>query len=587
MDAMGDPTIPLVVMMSSSQVGKTEACLNLCGYHIDQDPAPMLVVLPTIEMAQAWSTDRLAPMLRDSPALRGKVADARSRDSGNTIKHKEFEGGQISLAGANSAASLSMRPIRILVCDEVDRYPSSVGAEGNPIALARKRTTTFWNRKVVLTSTPTIKGLSEIERHWESSDQRYYYVHCPQCDEEQRLEWGGRTEPFGLKWKQDDKGVHLPETVYYLCRNGCIIEERHKGDMIRGGRWIATKPFAGIAGFHIWAGYSLQINSSWAAIVQEWLEAKDDTLTRQTFVNLVLGLPYEEREDRVLSERVLARQTEVWPAEVPDGVAVLTAGVDVQGDRVEIEVVGWGRNEESWSIEHEVVDGDPESVELWDRVDTFLLKTWKRNDGRRFEVRAACVDSGGHHTQRVYEFCKARLGRHVWAIKGEAARSGFRSPVWPTKRPSPRTREQFRPVIIGVNAAKDVIRARLHLRPPKADEPVPGFMHFPADRDIGYFSQLLAERSVTKQVGAHRFRTWELMPGRANEALDLRVYAYAALCGMAHFGFRLNRYADDVTPAPEEPPAAPTPGTPTPGPRVLTPGAPVPEARSRLSRLIG
>lgn len=596
MDAMGALEVPLVVLMASSQsVGKTEMTLNLCGYHIDQDAAPILVIQPTLDMAKIWSQDRLSPMLRDTPAFHGKVRDARSRDSGNTILHKEFHGGQIAVAGANSAASLASRPIRILVCDEVDRYPASAGDEGDPISLARKRTTTFWNRKTVLTSTPTIKGLSAIERWWETSDQRYFQVPCPHCGEFQRLEWGGRSEAFGIKWNRSATGDHLPETAFYACRhNGCIIEERSKPAMIRAGKWVATKPLAGIAGFHIWEAYSLHVNSAWSMLVTEWLEAKADPLTRQTFVNLVLGLPYEDRDDKALNERRLASQAEVWGAAVPDGVAVLTAGVDVQDDRLEIEVVGWGRNEESWSIEHIVLEGDPEVPELWGQLDLVFKQVWRRADGRGFTIQAGCVDSGGHHTQKVYEFCKARLARHIWAIKGESARSGNRSPVWPTKRPSARNRAAFKPIIIGVNAAKDVVRSRLHLFPPVGfDQEVPGYMHFPKDRDLGYFAQLVSERSVTKQVGAAKFRVWELLPGRANEALDLRVYAYAALCGMAHFGFRLNRRADEIAAATAAPmPVAPVgpdaayrpPGRYEAGP-VVTTAEDQSATRSRLARV--
>jgi phage terminase large subunit GpA-like protein len=231
----------------------------------------------------------------------------------------------------------------------------------------------------------------------------------------------------------------------------------------------------------------------------------------------------------------------VWPAEVPDGVAVITVSGDTQDDRVELETVGWGRNEERWSIDHAVFEGDPDSDELWMRVDAYLKRIWRRADGRGFEVMASCIDSGGHHTQKVYEFCKARLGRRVWAVKGESARGGARSPVWPTKRPSSRNKSSFRPVIIGVNAAKDVIRNRLHL-----ERPGPGYMHYPADRDINFFAQLVAERSATKVVNGQKFRVWELPPGRANEALDLAVYAYAALCGLIHFGLKLNRRAEQL-----------------------------------------
>jgi phage terminase large subunit GpA-like protein len=226
---------------------------------------------------------------------------------------------------------------------------------------------------------------------------------------------------------------------------------------------------------------------------------------------------------------------------VPDGVGLITVGGDVQDDRVELETIGWGHNEESWSIDHAVIEGDPESAELWKRVDEYLKRVWRRADGRGFAVSAACIDSGGHHTQKVYEFAKARLGRRIWAIKGESARGGARSPVWPTKRPSSRTKSTFRPVIIGVNAAKDTIRNRLHV-----EEPGAGFMHFPNDRDIGYFEQLTSERSVVKVSGGQKYRVWELPPGRANEALDCRVYAYAALCGLTHLGLKLNRRADIV-----------------------------------------
>lgn len=573
MDATTDSRVNRVAMMTSSQVGKTETVLNAVGYHIDRDPAPILVIQPTLDMAKSWSTDRLAPMLRDSPVFKGKIRDPRTRDSGNRQLHKEFPGGQLTMAGANSAASLASRPIRILLCDEVDRYPASAGDEGDPIAIARKRTTTFWNRKEILCSTPTIKGLSRIEAEFEASDQRYYHVPCPHCHEMQRLEWGGKTTPYGMKWKQDETGKHLPETAYYLCRSGCVIEERHKPAMVRAGQWIPSKPFAGTAGFHIWAGYSLGVNSSWSRLVADWLAAKDNPWTRQVFINTSLGLAYEDRGERDLGELGLLRRCEVWAGEVPGPVAVLTAGIDVQDDRVEIEIVGWGRNEESWSISYQVIALDPETNELWAAVDALLKRRFRRADGREFEILAACIDSGGHHTQRVYEFCKARLARRIWAIKGEAARAGARSPVWPTKRPSSRNKQAFRPVILGVNAAKDVIRSRLMV-----DEPGPGYCHFPADRDINYFAQLVSERLLVKPPprGGPPVRLWQLPPGRANEALDTRVYAYGALCGLLHFGLQLNRRADEIAVAPDvvEGVTPMRPPTPTEAPEVTDVFAP-------------
>jgi phage terminase large subunit GpA-like protein len=315
-------------------------------------------------------------------------------------------------------------------------------------------------------------------------------------------------------------------------------------------------------------------------LVAEWLRVKDDPLARQTFINLVLGEPYEDRGERALNEAKLAARTEVWAAEVPDGVAVLTASGDVQDDRVELETVGWGRNEERWSIDHEVFEGDPESDELWERVDAYLMRQWRRADGRPFKVEAACIDSGGHHTQKVYDFCKARIGRRIWAIKGESARGGARSPVWPTKRPSARNKATYRPIIIGVNAAKDTIRARLHI-----EEPGPGYMHYPSDRDINFFAQLVSERSVTKLVNGQKFRIWELPPGRANEALDLAVYSYAALCGLIHRGLKLNRRADGVIePYAAEEVAPAAPASPVVAPVASAPSAP-PARKSFASRL--
>jgi phage terminase large subunit GpA-like protein len=210
---------------------------------------------------------------------------------------------------------------------------------------------------------------------------------------------------------------------------------------------------------------------------------------------------------------------------------------------VELETVGWGRNEESWSIDHHVIEGDPETPQVWEKVDAYLKRVWYRYDGMPFEVMAACIDSGGHNTQKVYEFAKARLNRRIWAIKGASERSGARSPVWPTKRPSNRNKSSFKPVIIGTNSAKDVIRARLTY-----EEPGPGYMHFPSDRDVGYFAQLTAEVSMLKVSGGHQYRVWVLPNGKANEALDCRVYSYAALCGLAHFGLKLNRLVDEVSP---------------------------------------
>ena len=582
MDAITDPAVTQVTVMKSARVGYTRVLDHVVGYYLHQDPSPILVVQPRVEDAEDYSKTEISPMLRDTPVLSDIAGDPKSKSSDNTILKKTLKNGSsLTLVGANSPGGFRRITARIVLFDEVDGYPSGgAGMEGDQIALGVKRSETFWNRKIVLGSTPTIKGLSRIEKSYSESDMRGYYVPCPHCGEMQTLEWGGPETPYGIKWDKDDKGNGIPETVYYVCQaNGCVIQEYDKPAMIAAGEWRASRPFAGHAGFRIWAGYSLFPNARWENIVAEWLRVKNDPLQRQTFINLVLGEPYEDRGDKALQEGRLAARCEVFPAEVPDGTAVITVGVDTQDNRFEIEVVGWGRNEESWSIDYHVIEGDLETPGPWDRLDAYLKKIWRRGDGRGFEAFGTCIDSGGHHTQKVYEFAKARLGRRVWAIKGESAQGGKRSPVWPTKRPTSRNKSAFRPVILGVNAAKDVIRARLHI-----EEPGPGYMHFPSDRDINYFAQLTSERSVVKTGGGQRYRVWELPPGRANEALDCRVYAYGALCGLLHLGFRLNKRADDVNHPPVAGEFIPAPAPSVTGP-VIAPAQKEQPKKSIVSRL--
>lgn len=543
MDAITDPTVTRVSVMKSARVGYTKILDLALGFFLHQDPCPNLVVQPRVEDAEDYSKTEIDPMIRDTPELAELAGDLKARDSGNTIAKKTLRNGaSIAFVGANSPGGFRRITVRNVFFDEVDGYPvSGAGMEGDQIALGIKRSETFWNRRAVIGSTPTVKGSSRIEKSFEESDKRRYYVPCPHCEEMQVLEWGGVDTAHGIKWEKDEHGNGIPETAHYVCVNGCIIDDTDKPDMVGKGEWRAEKPFKGHAGFHIWAGYSLFPNASWPSLVDEWLRVKDDPLSRQTFINLVLGEPYEDRGEKALNETRLAARCEVFGAEVPDGVAVITVGIDTQDYRFEIEVVGWGKNEESWSIDYEVIDGDMETPDPWNRLDAYLKRLWRRADGRGFEVVAACMDSGGHHTQKVYDFCKARIGRRIWAIKGESAVGGKRSPVWPTKKPSNRSKSTYRPIILGVNAAKDSVRSRLHIEAKGA-----GYMHFPSDRDINYFAQLTSERSIVKTANGQRFRVWELPAGRANEALDCRVYAYGALCGLMHLGLKLNKKAEDI-----------------------------------------
>ncbi|EUK17487.1 phage terminase large subunit family protein [Commensalibacter papalotli (ex Servin-Garciduenas et al. 2014)] len=518
MDAITDPRVEKVSVMKSARVGYTKIIDHVVGYYLHQDPSPILVVQPRVEDAEDYSKSEIAPMLRDTAVLSEIAPDPKTRTGENTLLKKTMKNGaSIALVGANSPGGFRRITVRIVLFDEVDGYPvGGAGSEGDQIALGTKRSETFWNRKIVAGSTPTIKGLSRIEKLYQEGDQRKFYVPCPQCGEFQILEWGGKDVAHGVKWDKDEQGNALPETAHYVCKhNGCIIEEQDKPDLIKGGEWRASAPFKGHASFHINSLYSLMPNARWSLLVAEFLRVKSDPIELQTFVNTTLGETFEDRGEGALSELTLARRAEVWAGEVPDGVVLLTAAGDTQDDRVELEIVGWGRNEERWSIAHVVIDGDPDSPALWQEVDTILKRQWYRADGHAFSIAAVCIDSGGHHTQRVYEFCKARLGRRIWAIKGGSEQGGQRSPVWPSKRPT-RKSKGFRPYIIGVNAAKDIIRSRLKIEQPPPDTACPGYMHYPQDRDINFFAQLVSERSVRKRIGGKDVRVWEQTP-RARE----------------------------------------------------------------------
>lgn len=514
MDALGDPLVEAVVVMSSAQIGKTEIINNVVGYHIHLDPAPILLLQPTLEMAEAWSKDRFAPMLRDTAVLRGLVRDPRSRDSGNTLLHKRFPAGHITMAGANSPASLASRPIRLVLCDEVDRYPASAGAEGDPVSLARKRSTTFWNRKLLLTSTPTIKGASRIESAFEQSDQRRYHVPCPQCGEEQTLKWQQ------VRWNTDPEKEgdekHQPETACYVCEhNGCVITDADKIDMLMHGRWIAAAPFNGTAGFHINELYSPWV--TFAQMVAEFLKAKKLPETLKTWVNTSLGETWEEAGETVDADLLLQRK-ESWGIEAPEDVVVVTAGVDVQGDRLEVEIKGWGIGEESWSLDYKQIFGDPAQPQIWQELDAYLQKPVKSKTGLYLNIACSCIDSGGHHTQAVYEFCRSRAVRGVFAIKG-MNQAG--KPI--VGRPSRNNRHKLRFYPLGVDTAKEVIYSRLRIT-----EPGPGYYHFPAERDREYFLQLTGEKQVTRFTKGMPKREWIKVRSR-NEALDCNVYALAAL----------------------------------------------------------
>lgn len=521
MDALSDPRIPHVVVMSSAQVGKTSVGENLIGRHIHLDPCPILALQPTLEMAETFSKDRLAPMLRDTPVLHGLVAEARSRDSGNTMLHKQFRGGHITMAGSNSAASLASRPIRVLWRDERDRFAKSAGTEGNPASLAYKRTLTFWNRKILDTSTPTLEETSEIKREFERGDQRRYFVVCPLCQHEQVLVWRpGADGRGGVRWDRDPDGTHHPETARYYCA-GCDQPwtDVQKNEAVRRGRWKATavgKP--GIASFHLWELYSTW--SRMADMAATWIEATKFPDELQVVVNTMLGETWVGQRSPLDEESLAARAESYTDDPLPRGVCLLTAGVDCQDDRLEMEVVGWGRDFESWSIEYVTMPGDPSSPALWEMLDQRLQKLYTHPCGKAMKIAAACVDTGGHHTQQVYRFCGPRWARRVWAIKGAS------DPAKPIAgKPTMNNIAKIPLFTVGINAAKDLTQARLRI-----DQPGPGYCHFRADYGQDYFDGLASEHRRVRYHGGRPYSVWEKLPGRRrNEPWDCRNYATVAV----------------------------------------------------------
>lgn len=546
MDALADESVREVVFMKSAQVGWTEILNNVIGFHVDQDPSPVLLMQPTLEMAEAWSKDRLAPMLRDTPVLRDRIADPKARDSGNTLLHKRFPGGHLTIVGANSPSGLASRPIRVLLCDEVDRFPASAGSEGDPIDLARKRTTTFWNRKIMMGSTPTVKGASRIEAAFEQSDQRYYFVPCPHCEEFQRLLWAQ------VRW---DDGK--PETARYVCSScGTMLDDRDKIAMLRRGEWRGTKPFDGVAGFHISELYSPWV--TWPQMAASFARAKMLPETLKTWINTALGETWEEDGSTIEPGSLLARRESYGPDQIPSGVLMLTIGGDVQKDRVELQLQGWGEGEESWVIEQAVFRGDPDKPDLWKDVDEYLLRKYVTEDGRTLTCEAAAIDSGGLSTQSVYEFVKSRFRRRVWAIKGMA---GTGKLAWP-KKASRTAKSRAMVFILGV----DTIKSLLYGRIAKVQEPGPGYIHLPASADEGFCTQLTSEKAITKFVRGRPSVVWEpRTKGIAQEAQDCWVYGYAAMLGRSGPGIlkvRAKRPISTVSvtgpveekPAPVEPP---------------------------------
>jgi phage terminase large subunit GpA-like protein len=501
--------------MTSSQVGKTLIVKTVLGYHIDQDPCPILVLQPSLDMAETFSKDRFAPMIRDTPVLRDKIKDPRSRDSNNTILKKNFPGGHLTMVGANSPTGLSARPIRIVVADEVDRFPMSAGTEGDPLSLALKRTSSFHNRKYLTVSTPTDEGRSRIEKDYLLSDQRKYKCPCPECGHKQELVFDN------LKWENKN-----PETAHMVCNEcGVVIEESQKAFMVHNGEWVATNPLGKFHGFHISALYLLWVR--WADIVEEFYEKKDQYETLKVFWNTTLGLPFANRGESPEWEKIYDLRESYEVNSIPEPVRFLTASCDVQKNRIEIEVKGWGRDGQSWSIVHDVLPGDS----ALDRVDDYLNKTWLHPSGNEIRIGWLGIDTGGDKTQQIYDWCRKHPNDRVFALKGASNLVAVAVGIPKDVDVNYKGKKIYNGVKlwpVGVGMIKSEFYNRLQYRP-LLDESgeitgyPPGYCHYP-EYPPEWFKQMTAEslRWVIRQ--GRKVALWEKIPGQANEALDLNVY---------------------------------------------------------------
>lgn len=566
-------------IVKCSQSGGTEVLNNAVGYFIDQEPSPILVIQPNVKpMAETWSKDRLAPMLRDSPRLRDKVRDPRARDSGNTVLHKIFPGGHITVIGANSPAGLASRPIRVVLCDELDRWGASAGTEGDPLKLAVKRAVTYRHRrKIVKVTSLGNEGESRGEKEWALSDQRYRYVPCPFCGHEQPLEWrdsGGKPDirpgrgDYRLLWDKTidgDEHVHHPETAKYKCRScETLIEESYKAWMDAHGRWVKHNPASKRAGWHIPGLLSPWVR--WSEIAEEWLQVKDDPEQRKPFFNTTLGLLNVELGEK-LSADALEGRREHYAAEVPAGVGLLTAAVDVQADRLEVEIRGWGEDEESWQIRLERLLGDPEEAGVWSQLEALLVRQWRHESGTTVRVVSCMIDSG-YKAAAVYAFVRPRQLRGVYAAHGN---DNARQPLSKMSRAN---RDNVKVYTHRPSAWKDILFSRL-----KRPMPGAGYMHFGDQEQTGadaeYYRQFGAEKRVTEWTPAGT-KVRYVNPKKArNEAIDLYVGNLVALRAMGLAVTQsLGAYARKLAEDGEKLRAQATPSAPEQGVKIPLPPPP-------------
>jgi len=526
MDAFTDPKIRHIVFVAASQVGKTEVINNIIGYIIDQNPGSILFVHPTTIDAREFSKLRIAPMIRDSPAVRRRISAPKSRDSGNTLLQKTYPGGILTLCGSNEAHALASKPIRYVFGDERDRWAQSAGTEGDPWELAMARQTTFYNAKAVEVSTPTIRGSSNIAKSFAKGTMERWKSQCPHCGEFHEIQWKD------IRYEAEETVVNHERTytvhdVFWICPGcGCVSEEATMKK--QPAKWVAENPAAyanGVRSF--WLNAFVSPWASWESICLKYQNALGDTGKMQVVYNTCFGQLWEDRGDTQDPDTLLGRR-EVYEAELPEGVLVLTAGVDTQDDRMEYEIVGHGHFGETWGIEKGIIMGRPDDPATWDSLDMMVFdRVLRFKDGLGLKVSMSFVDEGGHFTEWVRQFCRNRVGKKVFCIKGlPGADRPFTSPP---KKQKIIIKNRYLGTVwqyqLGVDSGKQVIMDNL-----KVQAPGPKYCHFPLRDDYGamYFHGLLSEHLVPEGKVRQRWVWTKIQGHERNEPLDCRNYALAA-----------------------------------------------------------
>lgn len=566
MNAWTDPKVRHIVMVAASQVGKSEFLNNCIGYVIDQDPGSILFIHPTTIDAKEYSKLRIAPMIRDCPTLRAKVSDPKSRDSGNTILQKTYPGGILTMCGSTEAHALASKPIRYVLGDERDRWALSAGNEGDPWGLAMARQTTFYNAKSGEASTPTVKNASAIEASYATGTMERWKSRCPHCGEYHEIRWADIRFDYDEKLIAGNKTYKVRD-IYYICPGcGCISTELEMKNA--PARWEADNPDAYDQGTRsFWLNAFVSKWASWESIILKYLEAIGNSRKMQVVYNTCFGELWEDRGDLQDEDSLMARREE-YHAELPDGVLVLTAGVDTQDDRMEYEIIGHGHFGETWGIEKGLIMGRPDDDATWTKLDEIVFdRVLHFENGIGLKMSMAFVDEGGHFTQDVRLRCRERIGKKVFCIKGmPGPDKPFTAPPKQMKIVvKGRTIGKCWQYQLGVDAGKQIIMDNLAVQTPGSK-----YCHFPRRDDYGsaYFAGLLSERLVYKQNKRQPWQ-WEKIPGHErNEVLDCRNYAMAAFKALPADLDKIDRKLKEMSGVRRESVATPSVTAPAARPQV-------------------